>query len=71
MIWESARIMELEPIAIYKMNCITIKCFQADGWYYIQTHNSRQRLRVGSTRNKDEANNYIKRILKNGFVRVK
>ena len=68
--WESGVVTMMQPIATYRYNKMTLKCYQNDGWYIVQWHNGRQTGRIGYTKDKDEANNYILNAIQGGYKRV-
>ena len=70
MTWESGVVTGLAPIATYRRDRMTYQCFVNKGYYIIQFHNGRQTGRVGYTRNKHEANQYILKQIRDGFKKV-
>lgn len=57
-------------VAKYRMGKFTITCKTFNDTYFMEFHNGRQSATTRYTENKDEANEWMKKQIKEGFKRV-
>lgn len=70
MTWENGVVTGLTPIAEYRRRQFTYTCYKNKGYYIIQFHNGRQAGRIGYTKDKNEANEYMLKQIRDGFEKV-
>ena len=57
-------------VAKYRLDCFTLTCKIADGYYYVTFHNGRQSAMTFYSSDKNEMNDYIRQALREGYRRV-
>lgn len=59
-----------KTVAEYRRGAFTITCKTYDGFYFMTFHNGRQSATTRYTDNKDEANEWMKKQILEGFKKI-